>query len=462
LRYQDKFGGKEKLLKDVKDALIQQDILPYWHDHFLAVSFRPLTRVDVRRAFNIGAMKDDAVTKSYLDLGYSDDNARVLTDFTVKLRNNSAVSHKAVKLWTKFAIDRAVAVDRMLKDGLPQEAIDKALADTETAFSSSEVSAAYVRGDISRADLLLILQNHGVSGAGAEKVADKVSYRKTGHPAIKDYIVGTLDRDAARVEMTNDGIPSVAASRLLDESDRAIEHNHVLGCQRAIKRRYLTGDVDRQDTVNLLVNSGTTQQRATLLTQHWQCELHSTGKEIGAAKLCEWLSRGAIGPLDFTRRLEKIGYTAVDASMMLEDCLISVNVKRLSEAKKLAKEESALQQKSQAALAKQAALFQRNAAQIQRATEKAATTRANREKQLLSAAAKVEKKCDCDVYSSLVAVRENHQRIQREYGLTVDESLRVLVVAAETWNGGAIASYDENVSAIAETIASDVVEQATE
>src|SRR6201999_655363 len=50
LRYNPQFGGKEKLLADIKAALVQQDILPYWHDAYLAVSFHPLTRVDARRA----------------------------------------------------------------------------------------------------------------------------------------------------------------------------------------------------------------------------------------------------------------------------------------------------------------------------------------------------------------------------------------------------------------------------
>src|SRR4030095_10770556 len=72
LRDNPKFGGRDKLLEQVKNALIQQDILPFWHDHFLAVSFHPLGRVDIRRAFNNGTLKDDELVPAYRQLGYSD------------------------------------------------------------------------------------------------------------------------------------------------------------------------------------------------------------------------------------------------------------------------------------------------------------------------------------------------------------------------------------------------------
>lgn len=65
----------------VRAALVQQDIAPYWVDKFIAISYRPLTRIDARRAYEIGAIGPDALVETYQNLGYSPDNARILLEF---------------------------------------------------------------------------------------------------------------------------------------------------------------------------------------------------------------------------------------------------------------------------------------------------------------------------------------------------------------------------------------------
>lgn len=67
--------------KEIRDALQQQDIPPFWIERFLAVSFNPLTRVDVRRAFDIGVLRREDVKAAYQFRGYDDQNAETLTEF---------------------------------------------------------------------------------------------------------------------------------------------------------------------------------------------------------------------------------------------------------------------------------------------------------------------------------------------------------------------------------------------
>jgi len=59
------------------------DVMPYWRDKLIQISYNPLTRVDVRRMYNLGVLSEDEVYNSYLDGGYSPENARRMTDFTV-------------------------------------------------------------------------------------------------------------------------------------------------------------------------------------------------------------------------------------------------------------------------------------------------------------------------------------------------------------------------------------------
>lgn len=67
------------------DALLKAlDFSPTWRTKLAEISYNPLTRVDVRRAYSIGVMSEDDVYKAYLDDGYNETNARILTDFTVQ------------------------------------------------------------------------------------------------------------------------------------------------------------------------------------------------------------------------------------------------------------------------------------------------------------------------------------------------------------------------------------------
>jgi len=60
------------------------DVMPYWRDKLTAIAFRPLTRVDVRRMHKMGVLTDKEVLRSYLDLGYNQVNAQLMTEFTLR------------------------------------------------------------------------------------------------------------------------------------------------------------------------------------------------------------------------------------------------------------------------------------------------------------------------------------------------------------------------------------------
>lgn len=66
----------------LKLLLRSLDVMPFWRDKLIQLSYNPLTRVDVRRMYQLGVLTEEEVYKSYLDIGYSPENARRLTEFT--------------------------------------------------------------------------------------------------------------------------------------------------------------------------------------------------------------------------------------------------------------------------------------------------------------------------------------------------------------------------------------------
>lgn len=449
LRYNPAFGGKEKMLEQIKSALTQQDILPFWHDHYLAISFRPLGVRDVRRAYQIGALKDKDVLDSFINLGYSDENSEILRDFNYRLKILALDGHKLIRKWTKFDLSYDEVKNKLLKYGYTEDEIKLAMRESALLFADSYVAKQFQRDDISKDEFHTKLYDWDVPVYQIEPIIKIVASRKIGHKVLKSYAIGMVDRADAINKIIESGIIAETGRAWLDEIEDSVKQANVVACQRGIKRRYLSGDLDKQESVTALINSGTVLDYANNLVSGWDCEKTSIGKTVTAVKLCGWLERGAISSTEFTRRLTNIGYSKVDASLMLDDCLISISARRLAEAKRVAKEDEALQNKMQAAQRRQAALAQRVASQQLRATQKAIKTKEGREKQLLSAAAKIEKKCGCDVYTALVAARDNSSRVQREYGLTIDETLQVLLTAAETWDGGDVSAYDYQVNSIA-------------
>jgi hypothetical protein len=71
----------ETELKALMKAL---DIVPAWRDNLIDISYRVLSRVDVRRMYGLDVLKEDGVLKAYRDLGYNDQDAQSMTEFTIK------------------------------------------------------------------------------------------------------------------------------------------------------------------------------------------------------------------------------------------------------------------------------------------------------------------------------------------------------------------------------------------
>lgn len=60
------------------------DVMPFWRDKLTRIAYRRLTRVDIRRMYKAGVLTEAEVYESYIQHGYTEQNARRMTDFTVQ------------------------------------------------------------------------------------------------------------------------------------------------------------------------------------------------------------------------------------------------------------------------------------------------------------------------------------------------------------------------------------------
>lgn len=445
LRKDQAFGGEAKLWDDIEQALIQQDILPYWHKHYQKVAYQPLGRVDIRRMLNIASIQESELEPLYQQLGYSDDDAKGLAKFAIRDRDAAIVRQRPIKLWLETLIDRNEAKNRLVNQGYPDASVEKALDSAQYDFDSSAYAAAFVGGQLTGLEFRDKLLQIGVDNAVTTKIVDKLGFRRKPGVSLKQYHIGTLDRQTAVNRLILDGMSSEAAEHYVAASDTDREATRVVNCTTAIKKQFLTGGFDKQEAENALTKAGVIQTRAVQLISDWGCEQIARGKQPAINLLCKWLERGALGPVDFLKRAKKLGYSQDDAALIMEDCLIAIDAKRNASAQKRAKEEAAAaakEERRQLQAARQAQQLLDKAAAAQ---EKRRKTNDARQKQLLSATEKMLKKCDCDLSTATLYMKNWNWRLQQDYGLSKDESLMALLSAVDGWLGGDADSLTESI-----------------
>jgi uncharacterized membrane protein len=69
---------------ELKTLLRTLDVMPYWRDKIIQLSYNLPTRVDLRRMYAIGVITEDELFNYYRKLGYAEDDARKLTEWTKK------------------------------------------------------------------------------------------------------------------------------------------------------------------------------------------------------------------------------------------------------------------------------------------------------------------------------------------------------------------------------------------
>ena len=105
---------------ELNDLLKALDFAPVWRDKLTSMSYRTLTRVDVRRMYQLGVLDRDAVLTSYLDLGYSPENAEQMTVFTVLYASETErdlTKSDIVGGYKDGAVDRGLALEFLMLMG---------------------------------------------------------------------------------------------------------------------------------------------------------------------------------------------------------------------------------------------------------------------------------------------------------------------------------------------------------
>lgn len=182
--------GRETL----RMLLKAQDISPFWRDKLEAISYLPLTRVDVRRAYELGILGEGDVYFAYRDLGYNDQNAQILTQFTileVMNEERNKVRNEILELFILGAIN-----ETELREALKQLRFPDRVVEALVQFARfrkwrkyieriiKRYKAEYMRGDIDDSEahdrlVRLGLESEEVLRILEEWQAEKIAKERT-------------------------------------------------------------------------------------------------------------------------------------------------------------------------------------------------------------------------------------------------------------------------------------------
>lgn len=165
--------------QDIRTALVQQDIAPFWIDKFLAISYRPLSRIDARRAYEIGALDQDGLKNAYLDLGYAPAQAQTLVDFNRKNVIRTFMRRPEIKELAAGDISEPEYSSLMDMFGADEEIKQKGREYAQYLRSKNRriacrksIRKRYLTGDMSYDEVIKALDGLSISGAAARDIAE--------------------------------------------------------------------------------------------------------------------------------------------------------------------------------------------------------------------------------------------------------------------------------------------------
>ena len=198
-----------------------QDIMPYWRDKILEISHTPFTRVDVRRMYAAGILDKGAVFTAYKDIGYDDEKAEKMTDFTVK--------------WTQ---------------------------ETEKDLTKGEILDGYKKGIISESDALYLIGRLGYDENECEFYIVRAQYdleKKTKELSLtnirKFYLKGILSLNETLSRLGALNLPADEIKFLIQDWDIEKEDKTksfpLAELHKLFKAHNITIDIYREELNNL-------------------------------------------------------------------------------------------------------------------------------------------------------------------------------------------------------------------
>jgi hypothetical protein len=172
---------REVISREELELLLRaQDVMPFWRDKLLQISYNPVTRVDILRMYQLGVIDRDEVERRFRHLGYSPEDARILAEYTIRLaaqREKDLSRQDMEELLAAGILTEEQARQFLLRAGYTEEIANLVLERTKLKIAQREmedeieaIKTRYLNGEISLQEVAVELQRLGATGLQVDKV----------------------------------------------------------------------------------------------------------------------------------------------------------------------------------------------------------------------------------------------------------------------------------------------------
>lgn len=421
------FGDKSLVtLEDVKQGWLHLDILPFWQDKLESLLYRPISQRYIYEVYHYGGVNNDELFEHLCYVGYSDDDARVVTNGFERRKKDSIYQLRPVHLYQQTLINRDECKQQLKEFKYDDDFIDMSLDNLDLHFANHRDIKLYKEGIISYDECKTRLSNFGIKPESIEILLEGTIPSLQFSIAFRQLKGLELSRDDALKDLMHEGVNENIAKKMINAVAADISRDLSLKCRDNVKHDFMTGALDDQGARNKLIGFSIALDWANQLISSWQCELKSQGKTIPTNTLCDWFSKGTITPQEFQERLVNIGYKKEDATRLISDCIDRNNTKTQRQLEKQAaqlRSQLAAEQKERAKEARQTASGLSN---LEKARARAKAADDKRQNALMRAASTLAKKGGLEPDVAASTVYSLFLQIKQDFGISTDLALEAI------------------------------------
>jgi hypothetical protein len=284
--------------QQLADLLKALDYAPVWRDRLQAISYNPITRVDLRRLYKMGIITEAQVKDGYRALGYNDERAGWLTEFTKRyygpdeggeLKEFADLAQSTIRLgYRRHVLSREEALDKLVEAGYSEDV----------------------------ADFLLTLDDVQL-GIRPDLDADVDVRELTSSVILAAYRDRIWDRDRVYTELQALGYLPGTAELLLSLEDYKLQRELTDLEETVVKEEYLANGIDRPTAATRLDALDVLPDRRDLLLQRWDLDKAQSPQRLTLAQLQRAFRAAIFTEDEFLDELKAKGYNDRDAGIIL-------------------------------------------------------------------------------------------------------------------------------------------------
>jgi len=332
-------------------ALLQraQDVMPFWRGRLQAISFNPYTRVDVRRAYKIGVLTLDDVFRNYIDLGYDERHAGVLTQFTArdvdeeKRQERELVSGglrtRIIQAYLNGRNDEPTTRAALAQLGYSQQAVDAFIAEAQYVreeqrntkiltsvgrlYTSGQWTEDQAREELSTQGFSVAEQNHAFDSWHLDRrykeLTDEQKHQKdlTAAEILAAREELGVSADETLAHLVALGYDQQEAETRLALADHRAARAETKAQQDAIHAQYVAGRIDQHEAGQQLDALGTPYGQRNGLLARWQVERETHAPNLPLVELEKLAKSGKVSANLIRDYLHEVGWLDEEVNLVL-------------------------------------------------------------------------------------------------------------------------------------------------